>query len=92
MMNLQKLRSGTNALRIDNEMRQYMAKNTETLGAHLRNLLTPYKTLLCLIEDEKDIKLGKETLEKYGLDNLDELISFSNSEMMENTLWRKEDE
>ena len=37
---------------------------TETLGAHLRNLLTPYKTLLCLIEDEKDIKLDKETLEK----------------------------
>ena len=65
---------------------------TETLGAHLRNLLTPYKTLLCLIEDEKDIKLDKETLEKYGLDNLDELISFSNSEMMENTLWRKEEE
>ena len=64
---------------------------TETLGAHLRNLLTPYKTLLCLIEDEKDIKLDKETLEKYGLDNLDELISFSNSEMMKNTLWRKED-
>ena len=24
---------------------------TETLGARLRNLLTPYKTLLCLIED-----------------------------------------
>jgi len=69
-----------------------MAKNTETLGAHLRNLLTPYKTLLCLIRDEKDIKLDKDTLEKYGLDNLEELISFSNSEVMENTLWRKEDE
>lgn len=68
-----------------------MAKNTETLGAHLRNLLTPYKTLLCLIRDEKDIKLDKDTLEEYGLDNLDELISFSNSEMMENTLWRKEE-
>lgn len=67
-------------------------KATETLGAHLRNLLTPYKTLLCLIEDEKDIKLDKEALDKYGLDNLDELISFSNSDVMENTLWRKEDE
>lgn len=55
-----------------------MTKNTETLGAHLRNLLTPYKTLLCLIEDEKDIKLDKDTLEEYGLDNLEELISFSN--------------
>ena len=69
-----------------------MAKNTETLGAHLRNLLTPYKTLLYLIEDEIDIKLDKETLEKYGLDNLEELISFSNVKEMEETLWRKEDE
>ena len=69
-----------------------MAKNTETLGAHLRNLLTPYKTLLCLIEDKEDIKLDKETLEKYGLDNLEELISFSNVKEMEETLWRKEDE
>ena len=69
-----------------------MAKNTETLGAHLRNLLTPYKTLLCLIRDEKDIKLDKDTLEKYGLDNLDELISFSHVKEMEDTLLRKEDE
>ena len=67
-----------------------MAKNTETLGAHLRNLLTPYKTLLCLIENE-NIKLDKETLEKYGLDNLEDLISFSNANEMEDTLWRKED-
>ena len=65
---------------------------TETLGAHLRNLLTPYKTLLCLIEDEIDIKLDKETLEKYGLDNLEDLISFSNAKEMEETLWRDEDE
>lgn len=69
-----------------------MAKNTETLGAHLRNLLTPYKTLLCLIRDEKDIKLDKDTLEKYELDNLEELISFSNVKEMEETIWRKEDE
>jgi hypothetical protein len=69
-----------------------MAKNTETLGAHLRNLLTPYKTLLCLIRDEKDIKLDKDTLEKYGLDNLEELFSFSNVKEMEETIWRKEDE
>ena len=65
---------------------------TETLGAHLRNLLTLYKTLLCLIEDEKDIKLDKETLEKYRLDNLEDLISFSNAKEMEETLWRNEDE
>ena len=64
---------------------------TETLGAHLRNLLTPYKTLLCLIENE-NIKLDKETLEKYRLDNLEDLISFSNAKEMEETLWRNEDE
>ena len=69
-----------------------MAKNTETLGAHLRNLLTPYKTLLCLIEDEKDIKLDKEALKEYRLDNLEDLISFSNAKEMEETLWCKEDE
>ena len=63
---------------------------TEALDAHLRNLLTPYKTLLCLIEDEKDIKLDKETLEKYRLDNLEDLISFSNAKEMEETLWRNE--
>ena len=65
---------------------------TETLGAHLRNLLTPYKTLLCLIEDEKDIKLDKEALKEYRLDNLEDLISFSNAKEMEETSWRKEDE
>ena len=65
---------------------------TETLGAHLRNLLTPYKTLLYLIEDEIDIKLDKETLEKYRLDNLEDLISFSHAKEMEETLWRNEDE
>ena len=64
---------------------------TETLGAHLRNLMTPYKTLLCLIENE-NIKLDKETLEKYRLDNLEDLISFSNAKEMEETLWRNEDE
>ena len=69
-----------------------MAKNTETLGAHLKNLLTPYKTLLYLIEDEIDIKLDKENLEKYGLDNLEDLISFSHAKEMEETLWRNEDE
>ena len=65
---------------------------TETLGAHLRNLLTPYKTLLYLIEDEIDIKLDKVTLEKYRLDNLEELISFSNAKEMEETFLYKEDE
>lgn len=58
----------------------------ETLGAHLRNLLTPYKTLLHLV------RLGKadeETINKFHLDNLDDLITFSESEVMENSVWRK---
>lgn len=52
----------------------------ETLGAHLRNLLTPYKNLLQLV---KDGKADEETIRKHNLDNLDELIAFSNSEEME---------
>ena len=57
-----------------------MNMKTETLGAHLRNLLTPYKNLLQLV---KDGKADEETIRKYNLDNLDELIAFSNSEAME---------
>lgn len=67
-------------------------KATETLGAHLRNLLSPYKNLLRLVADVNSGKIDKSCLAKYGFDNMDELISFSNSEVMENTLWRKEDE
>lgn len=52
----------------------------ETLGAHLRNLLTPYKNLLQLV---KDGKADEETIRKYNLDNLNDLIAFSNSEAME---------
>jgi hypothetical protein len=57
-----------------------MNMKAETLGAHLRNLLTPYKNLLQLV---KDGKADEETIRKYNLDNLDELIAFSNSETME---------
>lgn len=57
-----------------------MNMEKETLGAHLRNLLTPYKNLLQLA---KDGKADEETIRKYNLDNLDELITFSNSEAME---------
>ena len=52
----------------------------ETLGAHLRNLLTPYKNLLQLA---KEGKADEETIRKYNLDNIDELIAFSYSEAME---------
>ena len=52
----------------------------ETLGAHLRNLLTPYKNLLQLV---KDGKADEETIRKYDLDNLDDLIAFCDSEEMQ---------
>lgn len=65
---------------------------TETLGAHLRNLLTPYKTLLCLVEDVNKGKIDASVLKKYKCDNIDELIKFSYSDKMENVLYRKEGE
>lgn len=58
---------------------------TETLGAHLRNLLTPYKTLISLYKDG----LIKEDFVKDCERNLNELINFSNTEKMENILWKK---
>ena len=65
---------------------------TETLGAHLRNLLTPYKTLLCLVEDVNKGEMDASVLKKYKCDNIDELIKFSYSDKMENVLYRKEGE
>ncbi len=65
---------------------------TETLGAHLRNLLTPYCTLLYLVADIMQGKMGLEALKNIDCNNLDELIKFSHSDKMENVLWRDEKE
>lgn len=65
---------------------------TETLGAHLRNLLTPYKTLLYLVEDINDGEIELDMLKKIKCDNIDEIIKFSYSDKMENNLWRGEKE
>ena len=65
---------------------------TETLGAHLRNLLTPYKTLLCLVEDVNKGEMDVSVLKKYKCNNIDELIKFSYSDKMEKVLYRKEGE
>ena len=65
---------------------------TETLGAHLRNLLSPYKNLLCLVEDVSNGKMDISILKKYKCDNISEIIEFSHSDKMENTLWRTENE
>ena len=65
---------------------------TETLGAHLRNLLTPYKTLLCLVEDVNEGNMDISVLKKYKCDNIDEIIKFSYGDKMENNLYREEGE
>lgn len=65
---------------------------TETLGAHLRNLLTPYKTLLCLVEDINNGTISIDALKKYKCDNIQDIIDFSYSDMMEEVLYRKEGE
>lgn len=65
---------------------------TETLGAHLRNLLTPYKTLLGLVEDVSNGKMSADFLKEFECNNINEIIEFSHSDKMENTLWRNENE
>lgn len=65
-----------------------ISDSSETLGNHLRNLLTPYCTLLNLVKDVNNGKIDKEFLKKYKCDNLEKLIEFSKSEQMENNIWR----
>ena len=65
---------------------------TETLGAHLRNLLSPYKTLLNLVNDVVNRKMDIEAFTEINCDNINELIKFSYSDKMENVLWRNENE
>lgn len=67
---------------------------TETLGAHLRNLLTPYKTLISVCEETR-FEIPKSTLEaalENCKENFDMMLDFSNSEKMESNLWRGENE
>lgn len=53
---------------------------TETLGAYLRNLLTPYKSLLNLVEEVNKGNISPYFLKKYKFDNIKELIEFSYSD------------
>ena len=74
--------------------------NFESLGAHLRNLLTPYATLIQAIDDlykadkNNDIETFnkiKEWLYKTQLDtkeNINEINTFSFVEPMEQGNWR----
>lgn len=65
---------------------------TETLGAHLRNLLGPYQCLLDVIEEVNNGNINIEFLKEHKCDNIKDLIEFSLSDKMENTLWRAENE
>ena len=63
---------------------------TETLGAHLRNLLSPYQGLLDVVEEVNKGSISLDFLKEHKFDNIKELIEFSMSDKMENTLWRNE--
>ena len=64
----------------------------ETLGAHLRNLLTPYRTLLDLVNGAVNGDFDIDIFNKINCDNFNELIEFSHVDKMENTIWRNENE
>lgn len=80
-------------LKIDGNMNA-----SETLGARLRNLLTPYATLLSVVKllktveeygDNEKAALIKEKLYSNAFDNLQQLIDFSETEEMEKNIWKK---
>lgn len=74
-----------------------MKNNFESLGAHLRNLLTPYTTVITLLGeilsanrngDEKKTKELLDALDKYDFNNIQDIIDFSFIEQMELINWR----
>lgn len=75
-----------------NHMEGEQGTAAETLGAHLRNLLSPYRTLIGLVNDAVNGDFDTNALKKINCDNIDELIEFSRSDKMENTIWRNENE
>ena len=63
-------------------------RNTESLGAHLRNLLSPYKNLLAVL---RDVVLDREwgaviKTVNTSEENLKKLIEFSQRPEMENNV------
>lgn len=71
--------------------------NFESLGAHLRNILTPYATVITLLGeilsanrngDEKKTKELLDALDKYDFNNIQDIIDFSFIEQMELINWR----
>lgn len=60
---------------------------TETLGAHLRNLLSPYKTLITLVRNKKEIP---DFILESCEHNFKDLLDYSNTDKMEDNYWRDE--
>jgi hypothetical protein len=74
-----------------------MTNDFESLGAHLRNLLTPYATLIQLSNDllkaknngnEEEFNKLLTMMNKYDFNNLQDIIDFSFIEQMELINWR----
>ena len=77
-----------------------MANDFESLGAHLRNLMTPYSTVIQLIDDlrnadekgdTEEFNRIKEWLYKSQLnrkENINDMNTFSFVEPMEQGNWR----
>lgn len=73
------------------------SNNFESLGAHLRNLLTPYANLIQLVNDllnakrngdEEEFNKIFNMLKNYDFNNLQDIIDFSFIEQMELINWR----
>jgi hypothetical protein len=71
--------------------------NFESLGAHLRNLLTPYATLIDVMGeilsakkegDERKVNELLNSLDVYDFNNIQDIIDFSFIEQMELINWR----
>ena len=74
-----------------------MANNFESLGAHLRNLLTPYANLIELVgellrakreDNEEEFNKVFNMLKNYDYNNIQDIIDFSFIEQMELINWR----
>ena len=75
-----------------------MKKDFESCGEHLRNLITPYCTLLEIIKDLKRYKEegNDEMYNKilqfmmdHDCNNIDDIVEFSKIDQMENANWRE---
>ncbi len=74
-----------------------MKNDFESLGAHLRNLLTPYATLIEIVGeiltakregDEEKMNKLLDGLKRHEFNNIQDIIDFSFIEQMELINWR----